>query len=374
MSRRVRPVPLTPIEQQFNLKRWVEENVTIAEGTAPEYVAFCPKCGRPKLAVNTSIKAWHCLYAGCDFAGWHPVNLVRAINKCTLWQAEQEMAAYVLGARVGPLRFLEPDQPAERELPLGAFPPWTDLQPQQWRWLRERKVPDDFARWFGLRRIQTPLRRDVPWDWLLNERVLIPVYVDRRPVYWSARRLANAYGPKTVNMPKPCKEVHAHDADCTCNYEIKGLPRVPHAAYGSEVVLGLHLVSRGEPVIVVEGDMDAVTCGPGFVATLGAHVTPEQAALIARTGASEAIVLFDGDKAGDKARTKAVSEIGRYMDCRLATCPRGSDPGSLGRRRSLEIAHAAPRVGGIPHLRDSVRRVVPKGKGEPPVLRRLKES
>ncbi len=198
-------------------------------------------------------------------------------------------------------------------------------------------------------------------DRLLPGRLVIPAYSDGRAVYWSARACRGEQ-PKTVNLPSPCR-TYAHPPDCTCTQQEWGLPLVPFAASAREIVVGAHLISPGSRVIVVEGDMDAVTCGPGFVATLGAHMSPDQAAMIARTGAKEAIVLFDGDAGGEKAKMQAAYEISKYMGVRVATCPWGEDPGSLGRVRAIEIAEQAAPLGALPTLRPGSRtRQGPKSK------------
>jgi DNA primase len=110
------------------------------------------------------------------------------------------------------------------------------------------------------------------------------------------------------------------------------------------VVLGVHLIRPGEPVIVVEGPVDAAVCGPGFVATLGAKCSLEQAALIASSGASEAIVLYDGDLAGQNGHRQAAAILSQFMPTRAGIAPWGEDPGSLGRTKALEIALAMPKL------------------------------
>jgi len=114
--------------------------------------------------------------------------------------------------------------------------------------------------------------------------------------------------------------------------------------------MGLHLVRPGQPVIVVEGATDAAVCGPGFVATLGAKCSQDQAALIAASGASEAIVLFDGDTGGREGAPKVALTLGSALPTRYATCPEGTDPGTLGRDRSIQIAHSALPLHGQPSL------------------------
>lgn len=343
--------------------------MTVAESSPPEIVCVCPRCNRPKLAINTSIKAFHCLRAGCGFSSWDPMHLVRAVRDGTTRDAETEMIAYAMGARIGPLSLLQETPGRTGPLPGGTWPPLGPIDARQEAWLRGRRIPEEHWRWFGL--IQAlPMGNGLLADWMLPGRVVIPAYVDHKPVFWSARNAGISQGPKTANMPRPCRLLH-HPAECTCNHSKWGLPLVQHAALAGEVVLGLNLVTPGHPVIVVEGDIDAVTCGPGFVATYGAHCTEEQALLIARTGASEAIVLFDGDQGGLKGRAKAAESLRKYVQTRIATCPWGEDPGSLGRQGSVEVAMSAPAAGSLAPLRANGRPPTSKIKGRPPLLRKL---
>jgi hypothetical protein len=186
-------------------------------------------------------------------------------------------------------------------------------------------------------------------DWALTGRLLFPIWHGRKIVFWVARDTTGDSKAKTINMPRPCRTT-GHDPGCTCYHEAWGLPPVPHSALGHEVVLGLHLVIPGSTVYVVEGGTDAAVCGPGFVATLGAKCSLQQAALIAASGASEAVVLYDGDEAGRKAAPKVAERLAALMPTRYAICPAGQDPGSLGREASIAVAQSAPKAGQLSPL------------------------
>ena len=372
MSRRHRPVALSPIAQRFNMRAWIERHMVMVEDRQPEMLCVCPKCSRPKLAVNVSLRAFRCLYAGCSFAGWDPLRLVQGVRDCTTADAEREMEAFAIGAMVGPVTLPRRSEAGERtRIPVGTWPPHGPLGPAQENWLRRRKVPREHWDWFGLKTAY-PQGNGQKADRILPGRVLIPAYVDRLPVFWSARHVQDRH-PKTVNMPRACRH-YGHPEDCTCFHAEWGLPPVPYAVAAGDVVLGLHLVRAGQPVIVVEGDADALVCGPGFVATYGAHLTEAQAALIAATGASEAIVLFDGDQGGEDSRWKAQSVLERYIPTRTATCPVGEDPGSLGREAALAIAAEAPAAGSLAAPRGSWRNPSPKVEARSGLIRKLRMS
>lgn len=345
-----RPVPLTALEERFDFASWIETNTVVLEAYPPEFVLECPLCGRPKLAVNVDLKAWHCLSAACGWSGWHPADLICEISGMSYGKAEAVMASMITGEAVGPLpAFTSKLSPSRTTFPSAPLPQLALLSRNQKEWLRQRNVPQAHWEMFGLSGI---LGDDTgsKVDRLLSGRVLIPIWIDGKLVSWTARAPFVTKGIKTFNMPKSCRR-YKHPPDCTCGHRDWGLMEVPMSATAGEVVLGLHLVKRGDPVIVVEGDMDAVACGPGFVATLGAHCTPEQAMQIARTGASEAIVLFDGDPAGKIGAQKAASELDLHLPTRIATCPPGTDPAILGSRLAREITSRAPRPGGLPTIR-----------------------
>ncbi len=92
----------------------------------------------------------------------------------------------------------------------------------------------------------------------------------------------------------------------------------------------------GEPLIVVEGYMDAIAMSAaGFAATvapLGTALTEDQLALLWRI-ADEPILCFDGDKAGTRAAFRAVElalpALTPGKSLRFAVLPEGQDPDDL---------------------------------------------
>ena len=343
---------LTPEEIVFDFEGWVYANLTVIDGAPPEVLCACPRCEREKLAINTAKKAYHCLSASCSLGGWSPLALIYELTD-TWASALLELRTFGVGAHQ---RVTVPKRSQHRPGRLVAtWPPLGPLQDAHWRYLAHRRVPVEHVMSFGLHAIG-----DLPPTGkaqLLNGRLLIPVYLGGQAVYWSARTTSPVSKIKTINMPRSCRHP-LHPPDCVCMHVEWGLSPVPYATTAAEVVLGLHLVTPGKPIVVVEGDMDAVTCGPGFVATLGARCSEQQALLIASSGASEAIVLYDGDEGGTKGSIQAYSMLSSLIPTRIAKCPWRSDPGALGRSASMEIAAQAPSVGGVPLPRRSHAAVV----------------
>lgn len=368
MGRKARPVALTPAERAFRLDEWVDRHLLVEAKSGPEWLCVCPACGRTKLAVHVGRKAYRCLSAHCGIASWRPVNLVRVTLGVSRDRAQEIVAAFGIGVDLGPVQALLPSMPprmrAARDLPGAPLPAvaW-ELLPTQQAYVRERGIPVEHAEWFGLATILADGSFSKA-DRHLAGRVLFPIWGPRgRIVFWVARAVGEST-IKTYNTPRSCREP-GHSPLCTCYHDLWGLQPVPEAATADEVVLGIHLVRPGEPVILVEGPVDAAVCGPGFVATLRAWCSPQQAAWIAAAGASEVIILYDGDEAGRVGARKAADVLRTVLPTRIAQCPEDEDPGSLGRSHALRIAYAAPRegVGQLPAKRytqiPKVSRTVP---------------
>jgi hypothetical protein len=352
VPRKPRPIPLEPHEKHFRLDRWVVKHMTVLEQNGPEWIVICPWCYSEKLAVHVGRKAWQCFSGGCSFAGWSPIKLVAETLNVSYARAKEIVASAALGVNLGPVESLIELEPEgiRRDLPQATLPPtaWR-LAPTQWTYAIGRGIAPEHIYLFKLGTILSSGRGSKA-DRSLSGRIMFPIWDTRGVlVSWVAR----AVGPskaKTINMPRSCRELN-HGAWCTCYHEEWGLAPVPMAAESHEVVLGINLVTPGAPVVIVEGPVDAAVCGPGFVATLGAKISLEQAGMIARSGASEAIILFDGDEGGVKGSATAGAILSQALPTRIAICPWGVDPGSLGRQVAMQIAMSAPTAGTPASLR-----------------------
>ena len=350
----MRSVPLLPEERTFRLDRWVRRHLSIVEESGVEIVAQCPACGRDKLAVNTLIKAFRCFV--CPFRGWSPVRLVSTTLGISQTEARAMVAQDAAGIETGPIwETLKTSRGSIRrdfDLPPASFPRLGPLTRIAQNYLIHRKIPQEHWTGLGLQSAFSdgkidPDGRPTKLNRVLPGRIVFPVWnLASRCVFWAARSTDPHSQAKVINYPKPCRRPD-HDANCTCYHEEWGLEPIRAAATADEVVLGLHWLIPGQPAIVTEGPTDVAVCGPGFCATLGAHISVAQAILIARSGASEAILLYDGDVGGSSAFLKAEATLSQFMPTRAILCPKGTDPGELGRARSLEIAHSAPPPGGM---------------------------
>ena len=370
-----RPKALYPEELRFRFDRWIEAHCLVYEQSGPEWLIDCPRCGREKLAVNVDMKAFHCFV--CPFAGWHPVQLVAAVLAVNEAEARQIAAQDASGVATGPIVVELRDDPAvvrpDESLPPGAFPWTAPLDDAAAHYLRMRGIPPEHAIGLGACSVISN-GDDTKANRALQGRVLFPIWNSvSRPVFWAARATHNETTAKVINMPKPCRKMR-HPPDCTCYHEEWGLRPVKGAAGADEVLMGLHWLRPGEPAILVEGVTDVAVCGPGFAAALGAHLSLAQAVLLARSGVSEVVLLFDGDAGGAKGLIQAESMLRQLsVPVRGVLCPNETDPGSLGREKALEVVMSAPPVGGVRTLGLTASSIRPKlRKALKPIVAPLK--
>ena len=332
---------------QVDFQEWVSTHMSVDSQQGAEWICDCPVCGRPKLAVNVTKAAFQCWT--CGFAGWQPARLAAAVLGIGLREAEDQLSTGVLSlsATIQPL-----DVQADRRgaLPEAPLPPGTiqGLQGEALTYAHQRGIPSTHSELFGLSSILGDASDSLATT-LLSRRLLIPAKDLRgRTVYWVARA-TDDNKIKTLNTPRPER------------HEAWGLKHVVDAAVKNEVLVGLHLLTPGCRVIIVEGPMDAVVCGPGFVATMGASISIQQAALLAAAGVAEAVILYDPDNAGRKGAKQAYERLSPAMRVLIAECPSGRDPADLGRAGALEAAAQAVESVPIDPLPDLA---IPVDRGE----------
>jgi DNA primase len=174
----------------------------------------------------------------------------------------------------------------------------------------------------------------VPYD-RFRDRVMFPIH-DRsgRVVAFGGRALEPGAKAKYLNSPET--ELF-HKGGLLFNHHRARRP-----------------AHERDEVIVVEGYIDAIAMTQvGFahtVAPLGTALTSEQCALL-WSMASEPILCFDGDKAGERAAFRAIDTalplIGADKSLRFAMLPAGQDPDDLA------------RSGGAPAIEDVLGRAQP---------------
>jgi DNA primase len=154
-----------------------------------------------------------------------------------------------------------------------------------------------------------------PYD-LFRNRVMFPIFNPQGKVIALGGRVMGPELPKYINSPE--------SAIFKKRKELYGL----HIA--KQVIAAMGDIRR---VMIVEGYLDAIRLhANGFknaVATLGTSLTSEHVRMLKRY-ADEAIVVFDGDKAGEQASLRGLDIfLEEGMNVKVLSLPKGFDPDSL---------------------------------------------
>ncbi|KKK74541.1 hypothetical protein LCGC14_2882730, partial [marine sediment metagenome] len=111
---------------------------------------------------------------------------------------------------------------------------------------------------------------------------------------------------------------------------------------------------------LVEGVFDAMVMWqqgyPATIATLGAHITEVQRALVKRLGSISVVLLRDGDAAGRDGAIKDARELAcDLLPVSIALLPDGTDPASASRQdieRALQEARPVETEYGVETMRE----------------------
>ncbi len=103
------------------------------------------------------------------------------------------------------------------------------------------------------------------------------------------------------------------------------------SAFG--ILQGRSVIQESKQVVVVEGYTDVMACHQGgirnVVATLGTALTEEHV-MVLRRYADQIVLIFDGDRAGEKAADRALALfLTMGIDVKVAQLPEGKDPCDL---------------------------------------------
>lgn len=348
--RKPRPEPLSPNERAFDLGAWLRQHASLASTRGVEWMIQCPRCGNDKLAVHIIRKAWQCFVPYCGFRGWTPAVLLAAVAGIDLAAAQATVDAGAIGRELGAVAPLqEPERRLGRLLPDAPLPPGLErgLRPEQRAYLEGRGIPAAHIEAMGLGTIHGDGSGSKA-DRCLASRIFFPAWMDGRVVFWAARAVDD-HPAKVMNLPKSCDH-EGHPPKCACNHDEWGLRPTPQCAGTADAVIGLHLVQPGDFVVIVEGPVDAVAGGSGFVAICGSKIHDAQVAAILAARPSRVVVMLDGDAAGRGGTPEVAAALRPFVETRIAWLHDGADPGMLGRDESLRYARAASGDDGIPPL------------------------
>ena len=138
--------------------------------------------------------------------------------------------------------------------------------------------------------------------------------------FFSAAREIIGFTGRTLDPDNPAKYLNT--------------PETPIYHKGNELfALGVtkEEIRKEQRAIVVEGNIDVVQLWQGgvrnVVAASGTAFTPQQARLLKRYAGRRAVLVFDGDAAGQKAARKAIPVLlAEGFEVRILTLPDGKDP------------------------------------------------
>lgn len=117
----------------------------------------------------------------------------------------------------------------------------------------------------------------------------------------------------------------------------------------SRVLYGFHKardrMMKERHAVLVEGYLDVIACHRAgvkeAVASLGTSLAEDHAKLLKRF-CDKVTILYDADKAGEKAAMRAVEILGEVgLQCRIALMPPGEDPDTLLRQKGAEAVQEA---------------------------------
>ena len=198
------------------------------------------------------------------------------------------------------------------------------MAPEGWGALhqaaRERKISEQALLELGLLRKKEQGTSGRPYDFF-RDRLMFPICDDQGRVVAFGGRTLSDDERKYMNSP-----------------EVAGIYEKRRVLYGLDKAKKAPKPTEGpRRLVVVEGYLDVVIPHQAglntFVASLGTAFTLEQAKL-ARRFFDEAVLLFDGDAAGQAATQRALAALVGASDLtfKVARLPDGFDPDDLVRK------------------------------------------
>ena len=324
---------------EFDLETYLDEK-GFRQLNEHEWVGDCPQCLKPKVAVNTDRRMWHCWvcqefedYFDAARGEWRRravtgaggvIRLIRWLEECEFQEALQ-----LIGSK--PIWSLQNTQAINSELAteildtdltVPAIPP-----PENWApitstlpYLEQRGITMEDVAAFGL--FWCPQGK-------YANRVVFPVWEDQKLVYWQARAMFE-------------------EAQCPPGRKfIKSLnpKRMPGYAVSSELIGNLEQASLYPRVALTEGPIDAIHVGRDAGWTFGKQLTPQQIARLLRRGVKAIDLMWDGPtprepEGAHPEMVRLAPQLAAFFDVRLVFLPHG-DPGDWPRQALQELRQAA---------------------------------
>lgn len=264
---------------------------------------------KPSFGGNTAKNAWACQSRSCVAArggrrGGNVLDFVAVMEGCSIRDAALKLQEWFVGDGAKSALPVPAERPADEAQGDGVNNPLPFALKNvdnSHPWLEARGITKETASLFGV--------GFFGGKGLMSGRVVIPIH--------------NAMGELVAYAGR------AIDDETEPRYKL------PAGFNKTRELYNLHRAvttdgSRG--VVIVEGFFDVMKVHQaGFrsvVGLMGSSLSDTQAELIARNF-QRAIVMLDGDEAGNKARAAIVGRLALDVDVRIARVPKGHQPDDL---------------------------------------------
>ena len=151
-------------------------------------------------------------------------------------------------------------------------------------------------------------------------RIVIPIYMNKKLVNFTARDVTNSAREKYKNCPND--DAVFHTKDCIYGYDLVGKGSSKNVA------------------VVVEGPTDVWRIGPGALGIFGLKYTENQIKALYKKELERVYLIFDKEEKAQKIAEKFAKEIGTFIPEVFIIEPEDSDsddPGSMSKKQLKEL-------------------------------------
>lgn len=303
-----------------------------------EYLLPCP-CGGQRLRWNAQKGTWICWsHPSTDPLGASG-DTIKLI--CLLEGVDESeaiglvLAGYVGGdSKIERLAggLVEAPRNVVRRLPRIPWPDGVDLlsapcEPHQaaWSYLAKRGITAEQVKEYqiGFGRYGK-----------LENYIVFPVWMDRTLVFYQGRATWDPPGTMVGDARKAWI--------ATTGYrKTLNPPTTGENATGSEVIFNADRASTHECVVVCEGPVDAIKCGPNAVALFGKVAQPAKVERLKRMSARMFVIYLDRGEEEARNAEALAKELSAVSDVFICVPPPGHDAGSLTLEQNQEVIRGA---------------------------------
>ena len=326
--------------ETFDLLGYVK-NHQGEEAQTGEWVVTCPVCLKDKLAVNITTKTWHCWV--CEQYAYVPHTAQGTVRRSIfgagglldLIQLLDNVSKIIAVGMVLEGTFTKPEdlqQIPDSELiidilgnnrldagepipfPLHAVEVYGNMP-----FLKNRGITQNDVQHFGLFGCDAGL---------YNNRLVFPVWENRRFVYFQARAMWE---------PKPGEK----------HKKVLNPPKSRGSLGATDVLMNLDAAKQYQRVAITEGPIDCVHAGYDAVCTFGKKISPTQIAKMIKAGVKAVDLMWDAD-AYDNAIQYA-PQLTPFFDTKIVRLPQG-DPGDYRKEDLLAFRYEAQKQNVVNYL------------------------